>query len=92
MHGPPVARSSPTRSLERVADGLGQLDVAAGIHHHVGDPAHQVFAEADLRVHATGRREHLAVVEVAQMAGDGGRADVDGDADDPVDEIRARRR
>ena len=32
----------------------------AGVHHHVRDAAHQVLAEADLRVHLAGRREHLA--------------------------------
>ena len=34
----------------------GHLRVAARVHHHVGDAAHQVFAEADLRVHQARRR------------------------------------
>ena len=25
------------------------IPLAARVHHHVGDPAHQIFAEADLR-------------------------------------------
>jgi hypothetical protein len=36
------------------AHGGRHLPVAAGIHHGVGDPAHQVLAEADLRVHQAG--------------------------------------
>ncbi len=50
------------------------------MQHHVRDAAHEVLAEADLRVHRTGRGEHLAGREVAEVAGDGGRADVEGDA------------
>ena len=37
--------------LQRRADGRGHFLFATRIHHHVGDAAHQVFAEADLRVH-----------------------------------------
>src|SRR5690606_34297909 len=66
--------------VERAAHGLGQLDFAARVHHDVGDPAHQVFAEADLRVHHAAGGDHLAGREVAEVGGDGRRADVDGDA------------
>ena len=69
--------------------------VAARVHHHVRDPAHQVLAEPDLRVHEPGRGDHLAAREIAEVARDRGRADVDReavgaiakarpDADDPV--------
>ena len=58
--------------------------VAARVHHHVGDAAHQVFAEADLRVHRPDRCDNLAAHEIGQMRGDGGRADVDGE---PVDAL-----
>ena len=37
--------------VDRLAHGGGQLAIAAGVHHHVGHAAHQVLAEADLRVH-----------------------------------------
>ena len=46
--------------VERTADRVGELAIAAGVHHHVRHPAHQVFAEADLRVHPAGARQHLA--------------------------------
>jgi hypothetical protein len=46
--------------VERGTHGLGQLAIAAGVHHHVRDPAHQVLAEPDLRVHPSGAGEHLA--------------------------------
>ena len=62
------------------------LAVAAGVEHGVGDAAHQVFAEPDLRVHHAGRGQRLAGGEVGEMRRHGGRADVDGDAVDAVDE------
>ena len=46
--------------VQRPAHGAGHLGGAAGVQHGVADPAHQVLAEADLRVHQPGRGEHLA--------------------------------
>ena len=66
--------------VERLADGRGHLAGALGMHHRVRDAAHQVLAEADLRVHHAGAGEDLAVGQVGEMAGDRGRADVDRDA------------
>ena len=40
--------------VQGFAHNSGHFLVAAGVHHHVGDPAHQVFTEADLRVHQSG--------------------------------------
>src|SRR5690606_34744963 len=57
---------------------------AARVHHNVGHPAHEVLAEADLRVHEAGGGDHLAAGEVAEMAGNGGGADVEGDAEAAV--------
>ena len=77
---------------EAAADDARQLLLGAGVHHHVRDAAHQVLAEADLRVHLAGRGEHLAAEEIAEVAGDRGRADVERD---PVGTSRgspARRR
>ena len=65
-----------------------QLALAAGVHHHVRHPAHQVLAEADLRVHPPGRRQHLAGAEVAEVSGDRRRPDVDRDAEGGVDVSR----
>ena len=74
--------------IDRGADDGGHLRLAARMHHHVGDAAHQILAEADLRVHHAGRGERLAADEVGEMGGDGGRADIDGDAEHPVDKAR----
>ena len=52
----------------------------AVVHHRVADPAHQVLAEPDLRVHHAGAGEDRAVAEVREVAGDRRRADVDRDA------------
>ena len=76
---------------ERLADDRGELGVAAGMHHHVGHPAHQVLAEADLRVHPAGRGEHLSGEQVAQVAGERGGADVEGHAVQPVAQARPDR-
>ncbi len=64
---------------EAAANRARQLLLGARVHHHVGDAAHQVLAEADLRVHLSGRGEHVARVEIAQVPGDGRRADVERD-------------
>ena len=62
---------------DRLADRAGHQGVAAGIHHDVADPAHQILAEADLRVHQAGRGEHLTARQIAQVGRDRGRSDVD---------------
>ena len=54
----------------------GHLPLAAGMHHHVRDAAHEILAEPDLRVHRAGRCDDLAGCEVAQVRSDGRRADI----------------
>ena len=65
--------------VHALAHRAGHLVGAAGVHHRIGNPAHQVFAEADLRVHQPGGGHHLARAQVAQVGGDGGRAEIDGE-------------
>ena len=48
------------------------------MHHHVGDPAHQVLAVADLGIHHTRGGQYLAGIQVAEVRRDGGRTDIDG--------------
>ena len=48
------------QSIQRLAHGLGHLGIAAGIHHHIADPAHQILAESDLGIHQPGRGDDLA--------------------------------
>ena len=86
-----VCRRLADQRVHRAAHGLGQLRLAARVHHHVGDPAHQVLAEADLRVHASGGGGDLAARERGQVAGDGGGADIEGRAVGPVVEARPER-
>ena len=78
----PISASIASRTDAR------QLLVAARIHHHVGDAAHQIFAEADLRVHRADRGDDLAAREIGEMGGDGGRADIDRDAEGALGEAR----
>ena len=84
--------SSATRSAIAARTTAGHLDRAAIVEHGERDPAHEVLAEADLRVHDTGRGEHVAPLEVRQVAGDGRRADVDGHAQGAILEARPDRR
>ena len=78
MPGPHRERGD--QPVERLAHGRGHLAGALGMHHRVRDPAHQVLAEADLRVHHAVAGEDRAVGEVREVAGDRRRADVDRDA------------
>ena len=87
-----ILRQLGRQLREAAAHGAGQLLLGAGVHHHVRDAAHQILAEPDLRVHLAGRGEHLAGGEVAEVPGDRGRADVEGDAVRGVVEARARPR
>ena len=43
----------------------GQFIAALRVHHDIGDPAHQVLAKADLRIHHAVRTEHVTTAEVA---------------------------
>ena len=72
------------QAVERLADRVGQLHLAALVHHHVAHAAHEVLAEADLRVHHPGAREDGAVGQVDEVAGDRRRAHVDGHPERPV--------
>ena len=66
--------------IERLAHRLGHLTGALGMHHRVGDPAHQVLAVADLWIHDAVAGENGAVGQVGEVAGDRGGPDIDGDA------------
>ena len=66
--------------IDRLANRAGQQFGTFGVHHHVGDPAHQVFAIADLGVHHARRGQYLARVQITEVRRDGGGADIDGNA------------
>ena len=74
----PAALASSPASAER----------AARIHHGVGHTTHQVFAEADLRIHDAGGRNQFAGPEIAQMRRDRRGTDVDRHAEGLVTESR----
>ena len=85
---PGLARGFADQRVHRLAHHARQLLVAARVHHHVGDAAHEVFAEADLRVHRPDRRDDLAAHEIGEVGGDGGRADIDRHAEGALGEAR----
>ena len=76
---------------EAAAHGPRQLSLRSGVEHDVGDAAHEVLAEPDLRVHLAGGCEHVARQEVAEMPGDRRRADVEGDPEGAVVQSRPDR-
>ena len=83
-----LARGFADQRVHRLAHHARQLLVAARVHHHVGDAAHQVFAEADLRVHRPDCCDDLAAHEIGKVGGDGGGADIDRDAEGALGEAR----
>ncbi len=85
---PGVGDELADQLVERGTHRGGELALAAGVHHHVRHPAHQVLAEADLGVHPSHARQHLTGREVAEVPGDRGRADVDRDTVDGADVAR----
>ena len=66
--------------VEGAPDRGRQFRVSAGMHHDIRDPAHQILAEPDLRVHHPRRCHDLAARQIAEMGRDRGRADVDREA------------
>ena len=73
-------RERGDQPVECLAHGRGHLAGTLGMHHRVRDAAHQVLAEADLRVHDAVAGEDRPVGEVREVAGDRRRPDVDRDA------------
>ena len=72
-------RERGDQPVERLAHRGGHLAGSLGMHHRVRDAAHEVLAEADLRVHDAVAGEDGAVGQVGKMAGDRRRPDVDRD-------------
>ena len=77
---PPSSQTLPISPLTASRTALVMRFAAVRVHHHIGDAAHQILAEADLRVRRAGRGGDAARQQRHQMHGDGGRADVAGDA------------
>ena len=77
--------------IERCANSIGHFDFAARIHHHVGNAAHQIFAEANLWVHQASRSERFAIIKIGKMRGDGRRANVHRNAVSGLDKARINR-
>ena len=74
--------------LQGSPDGCGHFDITTGIHHDIGNPAHQVFTEADLRVHQARRRNDFACREIGEMCRNGGGTNIDGESENRI--VKAR--
>ena len=79
------------QDADRFAHRLGHGFASVRVHHHVGDPAHQILAEADLRVGSAGGGKRAPGEQRGEVAGDGGGADIDGDAAGEIVQARPER-
>ena len=66
--------------LQGHTDGRGHFPFAAGVHHHIRNAGHEIFAEANLRIHQTSTGYNLACGEIGEMGSDSGGAYIDGDS------------
>ena len=85
---PALRATSAARAAERFAHRRGHQRGAARIHHRIGHAAHQILAEADLRIHDARGGDDLAARQIAQVRRDRGRADVDREAEGPLVQSR----
>ncbi len=77
----PACRATSTASPHSASRTAAVISAAPpGIHHRIGHTAHQILAEANLRIHDAGGGHDLAAPQIAQVRGNGGRADVDGES------------
>ena len=74
---PALGGNLARQRVDGLAHRVGHLGIAARVHHRVGDAAHQVFTEADLRVHEARGGQNAPVGQVAQMRRNGGGPQVD---------------
>ncbi len=72
-----LARDVRDELVDTVAHDVRQFVGCLGMHEHVRHAAHQVFTEANLRIHDAARRQVLAGRQVIEMRGNGRRADID---------------
>ena len=86
--GFPLEAEVGQQVVQGAADGGSQLGFATRVHHHVGDPAHEVLAEPDLRVHGSCCGQYGAGCQVAEVAGDRRGAHVHGHAQGTVPQAR----
>ena len=66
--------------IDRLTNDAREFGIPTRVHHHVRHSTHQIFAEANLWIHRPRTGQHLARKQLDQVTGDGGAADVDGNA------------
>ena len=55
---------------------LGHCLFATGVHHDVGNTAHQIFTKTNLWIHDAATGDNLTGREITKVTGDGGRPNV----------------
>ena len=67
-----LCRDLGKQRVHPVAHRPGHFLIPAGVHHRIADPAHQVFAKSNLRVHQSRGGDNLTGAQITQMGGDCG--------------------
>ena len=67
--------------VHRLAHRPRQRHLAAGVHHHVTDAAHQILAEADLRVRGARRGDRPPTHQIGEVHGDRRGPNIAGDTE-----------
>ena len=66
--------------VQGVTNSITHLRGSLGVHHHIGNPTHQIFAKTNLRVHDACRSKYRASIEITQVRSHGCRTDVNSDS------------
>ena len=66
------SRNLGEQCVHTVAHGPGHFLVTTRVHHRIADPAHQILAKPDLRVHQSRGGDNFTGAQIAQMRGDCG--------------------
>ena len=86
----PIHSGLRDQLAEQVVEGashhVGEPGGAVIVHHHVRDAAHQILAKSDLGIHHATRSENHPGQQIAEMAGNCGRADIEGHPEGEVTE------
>ena len=88
---PGVGGDVPDEAVQSLHDRAPQLLQPLGVLHRIGDPRDHILAEGDLGIHDRSGGDHLSALQAAKVPGHGGRAQVDGEAEELIDLARKER-
>ena len=74
-----LLRELKEQLIQGITDGISHLSSPLGMHHDVGNPAHQIFPKTNLRIHDACRGKYCASIEITQVCRHGCRPNVHSD-------------